>query len=419
MVSTTNRPQLESRISADQYSAIDAVIRRICINDDAVQDAWLEILETKLYDVSSVEQIARKAQKTINNETINNFHKLSSFDKPLKNDDGDEKRTLHDIIPSFDIGIECAEKLKYHKNKTGRVKLEPDMLAILGKKYPALSTIQALRKLMGLPYTGKLNFWKAEEIELLKEKYATTNYKVLEITFGRSRGSIMGMAVRLGLRKDTLRRTPETIFNNQDLVKILHTSDAYVSLLEKNQKIKYYAGAGRIHLIKKEWIIEFLRNYPFEYRHDKVEKSFRPYLPDAVKNWMSIKSAAIYLRVNTHKIYELIKLKKIDCKNIISDIYINISQLEAELKKPRIVKPRKKQPYRVVDYWGKRHYLYKVERNLIDDKEYATLYCKKHMDIPLKVNLPDGQTIINLYAARGYPDCKICLKALTAFNRNV
>lgn len=247
-------------------------------NEDAFQDTWVSILDGKATSEDEIRNLARGFSHS------NFVHKFAevSLDEPLGNDnDGGHPITILDIMASPEIVIDMQEPRHTRPaviSGKARVRIDQDVLKLLRDKFPGQPYQHALRQALGLPTQGT-KFWKQAEKEILKQNYSEMRIESLSEQLGRSVNSIRGEAYKLGLKKlKRARKTPTGAYSKQDIIKIFSFGKSSLQHVTEKGLLHWSNYKGQ-QMFSRESIVEFIRSFPFEYRHELLPSNWRSYIP--------------------------------------------------------------------------------------------------------------------------------------------
>jgi len=396
-----------------EIDKINELIRNIIGgNEDAFQNTWVDILEKKPINLEQIRDIAQSKRKEAVSNYIANKYKTRSMDKPLSAEEG-ETRTLYDVLPSkvIEQSPSDIERPRLWKaNYKSSCNLDAQTSKILKEKYPHLTYTQAVRMLVGLPIKLNLKKWQPWEDEILREQYPHGGSLAVGIEVKRSRNGISTRARRLGVHFKGYNFGDE-ILRTKDVCKILSTSKGRVNLLVKQGMLKAQRikGRGGYRIFKKGDLCNFLKEHPFQYRHDLLPDDYKGYVPKWVWKWLSPAEVAITLHICKDTIRERIRLGELPYRSYLKNAwYCRLEDAEhcVEMRKLR------RQPYKV---WespsGIRHYVYQDEEN------DWYLKCKGKQYKPICLFGNEKLAYFTKYFRKGFPTCKVCLSLLRAYRK--
>jgi len=277
-------------------------------NEDKYQDAWCKILVSNCKTEDDIRNIVIEV-KNINPQPLHKFPE-HSFQKPLSYSDS-KSLTLEDVIASPQLVFDEPEPIEKRKRKDGRAylyrqKMDEEVAGFLRSKYPGVPLRHALRMALGLP-TKDTKRWKTAEIDILKKLYLENSIDSIAVTLGRTSNAVKLEAFKLGLKRiGHSRVTPRGCFNREDLLKIFHMSGKHLDYLLSNGLFKW-CWHKNIKIYHRSDIIEFIRKVPFKYRHDLLEAGWESYIPDDLRDWVTLKEAAKLVHWSHYKIRRMIK----------------------------------------------------------------------------------------------------------------
>lgn len=284
-------------------------------NDDKFQDSWCAILTRQCRTEDDIRETALE----IKNYTPQPLHYYpeKSLQKPITQEAG-RTLTIEDVIESPQLVFDEPEPHKTLRKKHStkphsylyKQGIDDDIANLLRNKFPGIHLRTALRMALGLPVKDT-RFWKSAEIKILKEKYPNTNTDLLAAELGRNHYSVKNKAVKLGLKKERgLRITPAGSFNRSDICNIFKFSQKHLGNLINNGLIQWRQYKNII-IFHRGDVKEFIKNHPFNYRHDLLDGYWRQYVPNEIKEWETIYDVADKLKWSHHKIRKTIKYSRI------------------------------------------------------------------------------------------------------------
>lgn len=396
-------------ISNDEISKI---IKEITgTYDDAFQDAWVQVLELNLSNSNDIRAIARECYKKYRNESIGKKG-ISSLDAPLSNEPG--RKTLKDIIPAIEgcyneMPGENNKPCLSQPNKALTYQLHKDSARVLKDKYPLLTYTQAIRQLLGLSvYFKKYDTWQEWEDEIIRKYYPEGgSYRVNIELVHRTRSAINCRASMLKIKFKNYRLSPE-ILTTREVVKIFRFRvENLYDIVRKREIVRAKPFKSCVCYFIQD-IIKFIKTQPFKYRHDKICREYREYVPDWVWEWKPTQDIAEELNVSHPSITRRIKEGLIPCKKYRDFFfYVRIKDAREALEMKRLLK----QPYKVGYLTLNErptHYIFQ------NDEGDWQMRCK-----------PNGKCYISkemlergyrLFFKKGsYPTCKVCLSILKTY----
>lgn len=366
-------------------------------NEDAFQDAWVEILSDHCKTEEDVERIAVAAKGK------NYVHKYTdlSLQKPLAVS-SDKSFTLEDAIASPELVYDEPEpqkfkQQKYKKSYLQRNGMDEDVALFLRQKYPGESLKHALRMALGLPVKDTKH-WKAAEIEVLKSKYPDTGAEAVALELGRTVNSVWNKVTELKVKRTSHRHTPKGAYNCGDVCRIFHFSGNHLRHILSIGMLPWrrYKKARIFH---RDDIVSFIRNHPFKYRHDLLEIGWRSYVPATSWEWVTINDMALSVYYGPTVIRRLLRTNYLSVKKCGKVTYVRVNDIKRALDLRD-----DPQPYRVMRAANLLHYVQEEE------KGYWVRVCAgkgaKYSWIPELIKLLGHPPIF----VKGCPTCLKCLK---------
>jgi len=399
-------PALVELLPSNEVS--NAIREIVGQNDDTFQDVWVAVVERRLNDLEVIKQIARDIKLNNDKKTVGDQYRTISLEKPLNQDESDG-HTLLDILPSPEIGESPPEKdhSVYGKAYIYKQGMDEDVVKYLKQKYPGENIRHALRMALNLPVKDTKH-WKQAEIIYLKKQYPEGNVQAIALELGRTVYAVKNKAVELKLRVlKRKKRIPEGCFGVEGVCHLFSFSKRHLEYI-LSQRLLPWQKYQNMKVFHRSDIITFIRTHPFEYRHDLLSAYWLSFVPEYVKEWLTIEEIARRLNYSHYQIRRDIKLGQLAvkyyCKHTKPIAYITLPSISNLLEIDKI-----KQPYKVAVMGEKRHYVF------WDSDHELAMVCQPHGHTVSDV-------VINRFGynpfVKGFPTCLKCLKILKKLDAN-
>ena len=376
-------------------------------NEDTFQDAWLLVMGDHCKTEDDIRNCAIQAKTSP--QYIHNYADLS-LQKPL-NSDYEKPLTIEEVIKSPEILFDEKEehhtrrksKSDYSESYKHKQGLDAEIIRELNNKYPSESLNTAIRMSLGLS-VKPTKYWKQAELKYLKDNYSDTSIEAIALHLGRSVPAVQCKACEIKLKKEKgCRRTPKDCFNKTDIANIFHF---------RKYQLEHVFSSGYLHwqkykrliIVHRKDIIEFIKNYAFEYRHDVIESGWKSYVPIWVWDWVTIEQAGEILHWSHFTIRRAIKQGDVPVKYYCSHNHC-VAFVNPESVK-NLLDTNEVQPYKVGLLGEKRHYCYSNK-----DGDLVSACSPNGQVLPLVAMAKYG---FKPYV-KGYPTCLRCLKILEKY----
>jgi len=401
-------PFLDWGISSDQISAI---IKEITGQDeDAFQDAWVIVFEKGLSDPAEIRGVALQCKRKNAGKTIESKYKNISLDMPTIKGEPNS-RTFHEIIPSPELLPSEPEYKRLGKPQGRAIRLDDETVKKLRERFGNLPLGRAIRSLVGLPPLENRTAWQVWEDKIIREVYSWGGSRgVIENGVNRSRGAVQGRAMLLGIKKGTYKPNGDWLVP-KEIATIFHCSKTTV--LEWCSKgflkpITIKVKANSWHFFTQQELIRFMKEHPLIYPHDRMTDGFRQYIPNMVKDWLTIKEAGNVLHFHPVTIERAIRISRL---KVIWGFYgrkfVNINDLKTYMDIPESkLETYMPNDYKVLFTGEKKHLIHQ------DSDGFWYRACNRG-DRPA-YNPEWIKFGFELKFAQGLPTCKICLAKLEA-----
>jgi len=396
------------------------VIDGILSDEDARQDAWVEVLDKQVTNESAVADIAREIRRKRANQAIATSHRQRSLSEPLGHT---ENFTLEDVIPAEETGErDYPQRLKQPKHQKGVV-LDGDVRGILKQRFPNLTYRNAIRRLVGVELVHQRNhIWQPWEDEVIRKVYPWGGSLAASLEIGdRSIGAIASRAWLLGVKFDVFRPKAEWL-TVVEVARLLGIGKAKVWHLSREGKLKHVQlpHNGKILYFTPSSIGEFLSEHQWDYHPERVAKQYQSYIPASRSEWVTKREAAEQACCAVYTVWHYVYMGLVEGHRANNRLLVRVADV---LKAKKICSDRvklglavgrhqvgtRKLPYKVAEYNGLKHFIYRTESG------DWYLRCKPHSSNRPFHRSPESVKALGLrlYPAlqfvRGKPTCKVCL----------
>ena len=246
--------------TAVDENKIESLLRSILNSDDAIQDAWLWILEEGLENSEDVESVADLIKRRYQSESFRHKKRYISLGIPLPTESG--TLTLADICPAPEdqYANMQEDKPRRKRKRNGKeqygisIRLDNDVVGKLEERYPDFPHRLAIRALLGMSLDKRT--WSAWEEQILRDKYPTGGSNTVALDVPRSFASIHQHALALGIKFERMCPIDDMI-NTSELAVILHVSQSMIRKLVHENLLHPLRSKGKRHgyfLFKQEEI---------------------------------------------------------------------------------------------------------------------------------------------------------------------
>lgn len=421
-------------LESGREAEIDKIIHSVIDNnnEDAIQDAWLKVLEQleqKALTDTQITELAKEAKE--NNRKAHNQTAFTerSLSEPIGKDKEDDL-TLETILPDTYVdeqpkGADAPTKFQGHRPYKNVVGIDLDTAKILRTRYPNHPLIDAIRLAVGLQPLNRSRAWQEWEDNIIKEYYPNGGSWACRADLShRSRQIINQRARSLGINlKTKIIRGHESWLTVPEVATILGCHKAYIFKLVRDKildVIPMNFGKQQHFRFTEQMVAKFIKEYPFKYRHENLN-GFSKYAPEWLLNWIPISVAAKTVHLSLGTISSYARNKAIPMKyGVKNSVYVQINDIQNFLasKQPQSTK----QPFKVAQYDTKSHCIINVEKIKMDSGYHIIgyKYCQPDSKyIALVTKSPLYKINYKAKLLRGYPTCSKCLSALNKFRKEV
>jgi hypothetical protein len=402
----------------EQYEDVQKIINTLCLEDDLRQQCWIALLEqpTKLLTSTEIRDICNSTSTKYRKDNNNHLYKERSIDAPISSASDKQGFTLASTLPIADPtltpeeyavvddsnGIIHANYKGTTRTKGRRMSIDVDKVIIekLDAIYPGLSHNQAIYKLLNLPvpiikYTKSQ--WAAFEDDILKSVYPRYGAAGVQLQISKPYNAIVTRAHHLGIRKQRFTSDSDDYKTVSEVASLFKVSRANILIWTQKGYLKHVQQKinGQQHyLYLRKDLMEFIHDNPFKANYTSLPSDYQVGLPQMTNAYQDVKSLSKSLAIPSNTIAFHTKSGKIRIKRGYNkQLYVHTQ--DATNYFSHIKHCGHKNPYRIIFYQDKTHYVQPESNGII------SLVCR-----PLSKNL---SSTVHKYQKNSHPPtCEKC-----------